>query len=92
MSLDPQIYHLSPRELDVLRLVTEGLSDQEIALRLGISSNTASRHLASIREKMGTRSRTETAVRAIRQGLVSLLASVVISGFFAGLAGLRLPS
>jgi DNA-binding NarL/FixJ family response regulator len=64
-------YQLSQRELAVLRLLTEGLSDKEIASRLEISSSTASKHVEAVRLKLGTRSRTEAAVRAIREGLVT---------------------
>ena len=63
-------YGLSTREHEVLVLVVAGLSDGEIAQHLGIASNTASKHVMAIREKLGVRSRTEAAVRAFREGLV----------------------
>ncbi len=64
------IGELSPRELDVLRLVAEGLSDGEIAERLVLSPHTVHRHVANIRRKLGLTSRTAAAAHAARTGLV----------------------
>lgn len=61
---------LTDREIEVLRLVTEGLRNKEIAARLGISENTAKFHLRNILEKLHAESRTELAARAVREGLV----------------------
>jgi DNA-binding NarL/FixJ family response regulator len=61
---------LTDRELEVLRLVTEGLRNKEIAARLGISENTAKYHLRNILEKLHAESRTELAARAVREGLI----------------------
>ncbi|HEX7950773.1 MAG TPA: response regulator transcription factor [Candidatus Limnocylindrales bacterium] len=61
---------LTERELEVLRLVTEGLRNKEIAARLGVSENTAKFHLRNILEKLHAGSRTELATRAVREGLV----------------------
>jgi DNA-binding NarL/FixJ family response regulator len=63
-------YGLAEGELDVLRLMANGLSDDQIASSLGITSTAASEHVQAIRVKMGTSSRTETAIRAIREHLV----------------------
>jgi DNA-binding CsgD family transcriptional regulator len=61
---------LSPRELDVLRLVVDGRSNQEIATALYISPSTVANHLASIMNKLGLESRTAVATWAVRQGVV----------------------
>jgi pimeloyl-ACP methyl ester carboxylesterase/DNA-binding CsgD family transcriptional regulator len=62
--------HLSERELDVLRLVAQGLSDQEIARRLGISAHTAHRHVSNIRGKLGVSSRAAAPAHAATAGLL----------------------
>lgn len=61
---------LTARELDVLGLVTAGLRNKEIAVRLGISENTAKFHLRNILGKLHAESRTELATRALRERLV----------------------
>ncbi len=61
---------LTERELDVLRLVTEGLRNKEIAERLQITGNTVKFHLGNILGKLHATSRTELAARALREGLV----------------------
>ncbi|WP_326952460.1 alpha/beta fold hydrolase [Amycolatopsis sp. NBC_01286] len=63
-------HELSDRELDVLRLVAQGLSDQEIARRLGISAHTAHRHVSNIRGKLGVTSRAAAAAHAATAGLL----------------------
>lgn len=65
-----QTYGLTPRELVVLACVAVGLTDKEIATNHGISPETVRKHVASIRRKMDARSRTEAAVRAVREGLL----------------------
>ena len=60
---------LSKREVDVLRLLAAGLSNQEIGARLFISTHTVANHIRSILAKTGTANRTEAAAYAIRQGL-----------------------
>jgi LuxR family maltose regulon positive regulatory protein len=61
---------LSPRELDVLRLVATGASNQDIALELCLSLNTVKRHVNSILSKLGITSRTQAVVRARELGLL----------------------
>jgi DNA-binding NarL/FixJ family response regulator len=61
---------LTGREMDVLRLVVEGKTNQEIGLALGISDKTVEKHLEAVFAKMGVASRVEAAVHAVREGLV----------------------
>ena len=61
---------LTPRELDVLKLVTQGLSNAEIARRLVLSEHTVHRHLANILRKLGLSSRAAAAAWGVRTGLV----------------------
>jgi two-component system, NarL family, nitrate/nitrite response regulator NarL len=63
---------LTPRELEVLQLLSQGLSNRMIAQRLGISEHTAKFHVNAILGKLGARSRTEAIVQAARLGLVLL--------------------
>jgi DNA-binding NarL/FixJ family response regulator len=59
---------LSPRERDVVRLVVDGSSNDEIGARLGISSRTVESHLRRLFERVEVASRTELAARALREG------------------------
>jgi DNA-binding NarL/FixJ family response regulator len=61
---------LSPRELEVLRLIARGLSNREIAQALVISEKTVKTHASSILSKLGLASRTQAALHAMRLGLV----------------------
>lgn len=61
---------LSPRELEVLNLLVEGLSNQEIADKLFISLATAKTHVRNILNKLAVDDRTQAAVSAMRRGLV----------------------
>lgn len=63
---------LSPREQEVLVLLSEGLSNSEVAARLGISRHTAKFHVNAILDKLGATTRTEAVVLAARTGLLSL--------------------
>ena len=69
---DPDIGRLTARELEVLKLVTIGRRNKEIAAELGISENTAKYHLRNILEKLHAESRAEVAARAVQEGLVDL--------------------
>jgi DNA-binding CsgD family transcriptional regulator/pimeloyl-ACP methyl ester carboxylesterase len=60
---------LSPREIEVLRLVAAGDSNGEIATRLGITINTVERHVANIYRKIDARGRADATAFAIRNGL-----------------------
>ncbi len=59
---------LTPREMEVIQLLTEGLSNKELAQALFISPRTVNFHLDNIYSKLGVSSRTEAAIYALRQG------------------------
>jgi DNA-binding NarL/FixJ family response regulator len=61
---------LSPRELEVVKLIAEGSTSEEIAGQLFISKKTVDRHRANVLEKLGMRNRVELTRYAIRRGLV----------------------
>jgi two-component system nitrate/nitrite response regulator NarL len=63
---------LTPRELEVVGLLAEGLSNRQIGERLRISDHTAKFHVNAVLGKLGAQSRTDAAVRAARLGLVVL--------------------
>lgn len=63
---------LTPRELEVLQSLAEGLANKEIARRLEISEHTVKFHVNAILGKLGAQSRTEAVVRATRAGLIYL--------------------
>jgi DNA-binding NarL/FixJ family response regulator len=61
---------LTPRELDVIKLIAEAQTSEEIAEALNISHKTVDRHRANILEKLGMRNRVELTHYAIKRGLV----------------------
>ena len=61
---------LTPRELEVVKLIAEGLTSEQIAETLVISRKTVERHRANMLEKLGMRDRVELTRYAIRRGLV----------------------
>jgi DNA-binding NarL/FixJ family response regulator len=63
---------LSPREMEILELVIQGMSNREIAHNLGISHQTVKNHMTSILGKLGVEDRTQAAVYALRHGWVPL--------------------
>jgi DNA-binding NarL/FixJ family response regulator len=66
------VEELTPREIEVLRMMAEGLGNKEIAVRLGISDHTVKFHISSILAKVGASSRTEAVTLGIRMGLILL--------------------
>ncbi len=63
---------LTPREVEVLRMLAEGLGNKEIALQLGISEHTVKFHVGSIFTKLDATSRTEAVMTGVRLGLIIL--------------------
>ena len=61
---------LTPREIEVLRMIAEGLGNKEIASKLRISDHTVKFHISSIFAKLGASSRTEAVTIGIRGGLI----------------------
>jgi DNA-binding NarL/FixJ family response regulator len=68
----PEVESLTPREIEVLELVAEGLSNKAVAVRLGISDQTVKFHLTSLSGKLGALNRTDAVRRAVRRGLITL--------------------
>jgi NarL family two-component system response regulator LiaR len=70
--LPPTEEPLTEREVEVLRLVAQGLTNQEIAEKLVISERTVGTHVSNILEKLHLANRTQAALYALREGLASL--------------------
>lgn len=72
--VDPDEHYipLSPRELEILQYVTNGLSNKEIANQLRISQQTVKNHMTSILKKLNVQDRTQAAVTALRHGWVRI--------------------
>jgi DNA-binding NarL/FixJ family response regulator len=62
-------YGLTPRELEVLVLVADGLYNSQVADRLVVSERTVDHHVGAILRKLGVRTRAEASVRAVHLGL-----------------------
>jgi DNA-binding NarL/FixJ family response regulator len=63
---------LTPRELEVLRLVAEGLSNAQVADRIGRTEGTVKVHLKNILQKLDVKDRTEAVTTALRRGFIRL--------------------
>jgi DNA-binding NarL/FixJ family response regulator len=63
---------LTPREIQVLELLAEGMPNKAIAQALGISDQTVKFHVSSISGKLGAANRTDIVRRAVRRGLIAL--------------------
>jgi DNA-binding NarL/FixJ family response regulator len=72
IGLDPATEPLTPRELEVLELMGQGLPNKQIARALQISEHTVKFHISAIFAKLGAASRTDAVGRAARQGLIAL--------------------
>lgn len=70
--LPPAAEPLTGRELEVLKLVAQGLSNQEIADKLAIGERTARTHVVNILSKLHLANRTQAALYALREGLADL--------------------
>jgi DNA-binding NarL/FixJ family response regulator len=70
LSRDP----LSPRELEIVALIVEGLINKEIGARLGITEGTVKLHVAKVLAKLGAPDRTKAAILAVERGIVRLKA------------------
>ena len=66
------LVQLSPREVDVLRLVAKGMSNKEIGAKLGVVEGTVKIHVANIFSKMGVSDRTEAIVLASQRGIIDI--------------------
>jgi DNA-binding NarL/FixJ family response regulator len=66
------VENLTPREMEALEMLAEGLSNKQIAARLSISEHTAKFHVNSILNKLGAGTRTEAVMRGLRRGLLKV--------------------
>jgi len=69
---EPLVQSLTPRELEVLHLIGQGLSNRAIASRLAISEHTAKFHVNAILGKLGAQTRAEAVAQGVRLGLLLL--------------------
>jgi DNA-binding CsgD family transcriptional regulator/tetratricopeptide (TPR) repeat protein len=75
MLLHPSVplqHGLSPREVQVLRLIVRGLTNRAIGAELFLSERTVQRHVSNIFDKLGVNSRTQAATHAIDRGIISI--------------------
>ena len=69
---DAPMEEITPREIEVLRMLAEGLVNKDIASRMNISDHTVKFHISSILEKLGASTRTEAVTIGIRRGLIPI--------------------
>jgi DNA-binding NarL/FixJ family response regulator len=69
---ESEVESLTPREMETLEMLAEGLSNKQIAVALGISEHTAKFHVNSILGKLGAGTRTEAVMRGLRSGLLKM--------------------
>ena len=70
--LDVEKRELTPRQLEIMSLIAKGRSNKEIGFALGIQERTVKFHVAALFDRLGTSSRTEALVVALRLGVVQL--------------------
>lgn len=68
----PELDPLTTRELQIVELLAEGLSNKEIGARLGIAEKTVRVHMTHILDKMGATDRTQLLILAVQRGLIHL--------------------
>lgn len=68
----PTVEPLTPRELEVLRLISQGLSNKEIAAKIFVAEWTVRTHVSNVLSKLHLASRTQAALYALRSGIASL--------------------
>ena len=66
------VENLTPRGIEIVKYMSQGYSNKQIALELGISENTVKTHVAGIMNKLNANDRTEAVVIAIKHGLISV--------------------
>jgi DNA-binding NarL/FixJ family response regulator len=71
-STEGEMEALSPRELEAFEMMAEGLSNKQIAAKLGISEHTAKFHVNSILSKLRAGTRTEAVIRGLRRGILKV--------------------
>jgi DNA-binding NarL/FixJ family response regulator len=69
---DSEVENLTPREMETLEMLAEGISNKQIAARLHISEHTAKFHVNSILGKLGAGTRTEAVMTGLRSGLLKV--------------------
>ena len=69
---EPDIEQLTEREMDVLRLIADGLSNKDIAAKLYLSEGTVRNYVSTIMEKMHANDRTQVVIKAMRRKMVKL--------------------
>ena len=72
INLDEPIEHLTPRELEVLRLIAQGLPNRKIAEQLAVNERTVKHHVSEILSKLGVDNRTQAITYAAVHGLITL--------------------
>ncbi|MBI3793096.1 MAG: response regulator transcription factor, partial [Gemmatimonadetes bacterium] len=68
----PRAGLLTPRELEVLQALAEGLANKQVAARLGISEHTIKTHVAAVFDKLGVTTRAEAVARGVQLGVLML--------------------